>query len=87
MIDVRSVRELLGELIHAVGVWAFPYLEGDTMDGLDRLVDWNRRGYVPLRDLDLDDGGPDPDATDGVCPRCGAPLQDDGCGTANVRLR
>jgi hypothetical protein len=33
------------------------------------------------------DDEPDPDLAAGVCPRCGTPLELDGCSTANVRLR
>lgn len=30
MIDLRSTRDLLGELVHALCVWLLPDLEGDT---------------------------------------------------------
>jgi hypothetical protein len=36
---------------------------------------------------EVPDREPDPDLADGVCTRCGTPLELDGCSTANVRLR
>lgn len=36
---------------------------------------------------EVDEPEHDPAAADGVCTRCGTPLELDGCSSANVRLR